>query len=191
MDYLSQKPSDNTTRLPSGQQENENEQNKNQQISDINIELILSRKRTRSTNRIPIIGRSNDDNLFENSDANVSGISSNNDIALDDEDLANKFEDYSYPSFTLFQETATNNDQFSWILIWIMSFCIRFNLSETATESLIKFMKLVLKEIGGNGFDSFPNLLYLMKKSLVGLQDNFCHFVCHVQIVTNYIEKMT
>src|SRR5256885_12771191 len=100
MDYLSQKPSDNTTRLPSGQQENENEQNKNQQISDINIELILSRKRTRSTNRIPIIGRSNDDNLFENSDANVSGISSNNDIALDDEDLANKFEDYSCPSFT-------------------------------------------------------------------------------------------
>ena len=54
-----------------------------------------------------------------------------------------------------------------------MSFRTRFNLSETATESLIKFMKLVLKEIGGNGFDS----LYLTKKSLVGLQDNFCHFV--------------
>ena len=64
-----------------------------------------------------------------------------------------------------------------------MSFRTRFNLSETATESLIKFMKLVLKEIGGNGFDSFSNLLYLTKKSLVGLQDNFCHFVpylnCH------------
>ncbi|CAG8734951.1 14109_t:CDS:2, partial [Funneliformis caledonium] len=70
MDYLSQKPSDNTTGLPSGQQENENEQNKNWQIPDVNIELILPQKRTRNTNRVPIIGRSNDDNLFEDSDAN-------------------------------------------------------------------------------------------------------------------------
>ena len=44
MDYLPQKPSDNTTGLPSGQQENENEQNKNRQIPDVNIELILPRK---------------------------------------------------------------------------------------------------------------------------------------------------
>ena len=76
MDYLPQKPSDNTTGLPSGQQENENEQNKNRQIPDVNIELILPRKRTKNTNRVPIIGRSNDDNLFEDSDANVSRISS-------------------------------------------------------------------------------------------------------------------
>ena len=82
----------------------------------------MPRKRTnpsaiKQSNRVPIIGRSNDDNLFENSDANVSRISSDDDIALDDENLADKFEDYSCPSFTPFQETATNNDQFSWILI--------------------------------------------------------------------------
>ena len=102
MDYLLQKPSDNTTGLPSGQQENENEQNKNRQIPDVNIELILPRKRTRNTNRVLIIGRSNDDIPFEDSDANVSGISPDNDIALDDENLADKFEDYSCPSFTPF-----------------------------------------------------------------------------------------
>ena len=41
MDYLPQKPLDNTTGLPSGQQENENEQNKNRQIPDVNIELTI------------------------------------------------------------------------------------------------------------------------------------------------------
>ncbi|CAI2190639.1 15674_t:CDS:2 [Funneliformis geosporum] len=41
---------------------------------------------------------------------------------------------------------------------------------ETATESLIKFMKLVLTEIGGDKFNRFPSTLYLAKKSL-GLKD--------------------
>src|SRR5256714_14552178 len=71
---------------------------------------------------------------------------------------------------------------FSWILLWIMNFRIRFNISETATESLVKFMKLVLTEIGGNEFTNFPSNLYLAKKSL-GFNDRFHSFVpcpkCH------------
>ena len=47
---------------------------------------------------------------------------------------------------------------------------IRFNISKTATESLIKFMKLVLTEIGGDKFNRFPSTLYLAKK-LLGLKD--------------------
>ena len=67
-------------------------------------------------------------------------------------------------------------------LLWIMNFRIRFNIPETVTESLIKFMKLVLTEIGGDRFNRFPSTLYLAKKSL-GLKDRFHSFVsctkCH------------
>ena len=96
------------------------------------------------------------------------------------------FEDYSCPGFEPFQDPTatrmTNDDRFLWILIWIMSFRTRFNLPETATESLLKFMKLVLKEIGGADFDEFPDTLYLIKKAL-DLKDRFHNFAacpkCH------------
>ena len=96
------------------------------------------------------------------------------------------FEDYSCPGFEPFQDPTatrtTNDDRFSWILIWIMSFRTRFNLPETATELLLKFMKLVLKEVGGADFDEFPNTLYLIKKAL-DLKDRFHNFAacpkCH------------
>ena len=94
------------------------------------------------------------------------------------------FEDYSTPNYEPPQneEEPTIDGQFSWILLWIMNFRIRFNISETATESLVKFMKLVLTEIGGNEFTNFPSSLYLAKKSL-GLNDQFHSFVpcpkCH------------
>src|SRR5205085_10775963 len=63
-----------------------------------------------------------------------------------------------------------------------MNFRIRFNISEMATESLVKFMKLILTEISGNEFTNFPSTLYLAKKSL-GFNDRFHSFVscpkCH------------
>src|SRR4051794_11021962 len=63
-----------------------------------------------------------------------------------------------------------------------MSFRTRFNIPETATESMIQFLKLVLTEIGGSNFDTFPNTLYLARKAL-DLKDRFHSFVvcpkCH------------
>src|SRR6266498_2221941 len=53
-----------------------------------------------------------------------------------------------------------------------MTFRIRFNITEIATEALIKFMKLVLIEIGGDNFRDFPDSIYLAKKTL-GLKDQF------------------
>ena len=80
------------------------------------------------------------------------------------------------------EEEVKINDQFAWILLWIMNFRIRFNILETATESLVKFMKLVLTEIGGSRFNDFPSTLYLAKKSL-DIKDRFHSFVpctkCH------------
>jgi hypothetical protein len=97
------------------------------------------------------------------------------------------YEDYSPPNYEeQFQEQInperSANPQFSWILLWIMSFRRRFNIPETATESLIQFVKLLLKEIGGSNFDEFPGTLYLTRKFL-GLEHQHHSFVpcpnCH------------
>src|SRR6266536_5533460 len=74
-----------------------------------------------------------------------------------------------------------------------MIFQTRFNITETAIEALIKFMKLVLIEIGGDNFRDFPDLIYLAKKTL-GLKDQFhslvscpkCHKLYQKQEVTNF-----
>ena len=94
------------------------------------------------------------------------------------ETIADIFEDYSPPDFDPYQEEEETSidDDFSWILLWIMNFRKKFNIPETATESLIKFMKLVLKEVSGDAFSDFPDSLYLAKKKL-GLKDRFHSFV--------------
>ena len=63
-----------------------------------------------------------------------------------------------------------------------MNFWTRFNLSGTATEILIKFLKLVLTEIRDADFNEFPDFLY-MTKNILGLKKQFHSFViclkCH------------
>ncbi|GET56027.1 hypothetical protein GLOIN_2v1883106 [Rhizophagus irregularis DAOM 181602=DAOM 197198] len=94
------------------------------------------------------------------------------------------FEDYSPPPYQANMDAEENpiDDKFSWILLWIMNYRITYNIPETATESLIKFIKIVLNEIGGENFRTFPDSLYLAKKVL-GLKDRFQRFVpctkCH------------
>ena len=63
-----------------------------------------------------------------------------------------------------------------------MNFRIRFNLSKNATEALIKFIKLILTEIGNVESEDFVSSLY-MAKNFLGLSDQFVKFVackkCH------------
>src|SRR6266540_4214845 len=74
-----------------------------------------------------------------------------------------------------------------------MIFQTRFNITETATEVSIKFMKLVLIEIRGDNFRDFLNSIYLAKKTL-GLKNQFhslvpypkCHKLYQKQEVTNF-----
>src|SRR5271170_7816005 len=66
-----------------------------------------------------------------------------------------------------------------------MSFRARFNLPETATESLLKFMKLVLIEIGGADFDEFSDTLYLIKEVL-DLKDRFYSFAACLKCLKLY-----
>src|SRR2546421_11813469 len=104
--------------------------------------------------------------------------------------ISETFEDYSPPNFEppRNEEEPTIDGQFSWILLWIMNFRIRFNISETVTESLVKFMKLVLTEIGGNEFTNFPSTLYLAKKSLVLMTDFIVSYL--VQSIISFTIKM-
>src|ERR1044071_5696536 len=64
-----------------------------------------------------------------------------------------------------------------------MNFQIRFNISEIVTEFLVKFMKLVLTEIGDNKFNNFPSTLFYLTKKSLGFNDRFHSFVpcpkCH------------
>jgi hypothetical protein len=126
-----------------------------------------------------------------------SSIGETTDYTSGAESLGNDeiFEDYSPPPYQDpdMEEESTINERFSWILLWIMTFRIRFNIPETATESLIKFMKLVLVEIGGEDFSEFPNSLYLARK-ILGLKDRFrilvpcpkCHKLYERQEVINF-----
>ena len=63
-----------------------------------------------------------------------------------------------------------------------MNFRLKFNLSATATEVLIKFIRLVLIEIGSDKFKRFCKNLNKTKQFL-GLSDKFISFVacpkCH------------
>ena len=69
-----------------------------------------------------------------------------------------------------------------------MNFRMKFNLSDTATEALIKFMKLVLIKISGTEFEDFCGSLYTTKK-LLGLSDQFVNFVVYQKCHKLYKKK--
>ena len=63
-----------------------------------------------------------------------------------------------------------------------MKFRLNYNLLNTATETLIKFVKILLKDCGNLNYELFSNSLYKAIKSL-GLVDQFTSFAacqkCH------------
>jgi len=131
------------------------------------------RKRNIRQNQIMSLGEDQDNLIQDHSSFNDDIF--NNDISEDNSAFYNLFEDYSAPDFLDFgpsksKESFNTDNRFTWILLWIMNFRIKFNLSDTAIEALLKFMKLVLIKIGGNEFESFCGSLYISKKFL-GLSD--------------------
>ena len=159
---------------------------------------FLPRRRSRRYRNRPLV-------TDEISDSEQTGTNSSDDSGSDHSEsllISENFEDYSPPNYNLHQEDddvtkTTVDEQFAWILLWIMNFRIRFNIPEVATESLIKFMKSVLTKIGGNEFNNFPGTLYLAKKSL-GIKDRFhsfapcpkCHKLYNKEEVVNFQQIM-
>ena len=98
---------------------------------------------------------------YETDDIQSGESSAQEDESSPDNDkFLNEFENYSYPIFD-FDEQDTSElpkeDRFTWILIWIMKFRSNYNIPDNATEVLIKFVKLLLKECGNLDHKSFPN----------------------------------
>jgi hypothetical protein len=125
-----------------------------------------------------------DEDNESNGDNSDEGNESNEDNESENNNSNENFEDYSCPPFEPYQDLndITTHNEFLWILLWIMKFRMRFNIPETATESLIKFIKLLLGEIGGLAFENFPATLY-KARNILNIEDRFHSFVactkCH------------
>jgi hypothetical protein len=69
-----------------------------------------------------------------------------------------------------------------------MSFCKRFNISETVIELLIQFIKLILTEISGSDFKEFSSSLYLARNAF-GLKDQYHKFAIYLKCYKLYNKR--
>ena len=61
-----------------------------------------------------------------------------------------------------------NKNENSWMLLWIFKFQSRFRLPDTATDSLIKFIRMVLTDANCKMSEDFPTSAY-MARNLLGI----------------------
>ena len=126
------------------------------------------------------------DNRYDTDDihSNYSSAQDEDDEPSNNEnnndEFSNIFENYSHPMFDFDADISKLPEdgqfgQFTGILIWLMKFRSSFNVSNTAIETLLKFIKMILKQYGNVDHESFPNSLYMLRKSL-GLVDRFTQF---------------
>ncbi|PKB98217.1 hypothetical protein RhiirA5_431735 [Rhizophagus irregularis] len=59
-----------------------------------------------------------------------------------------------------------SDDQYSWIVIWILKYQERFQLSNVATDFLFKFFHYILVNINENLYSRFSTSLYMVRKKL-------------------------
>jgi hypothetical protein len=93
------------------------------------------------------------------------------DSSVVDEDITSESDedcqvDFSTPEIDMDQGESIrhekeSDDQYSWIVIWILKFQERFRLSNVATNSLFKFFHYVLMNINENLYSRFPTSLYM------------------------------
>ncbi|CAB4375938.1 unnamed protein product [Rhizophagus irregularis] len=62
------------------------------------------------------------------------------------------------------------NQGFAWIVIWILKYQERYRLPDTATDSLIKFIRYMLILQNKTAYSEFPTSLYMARK-LFGIND--------------------
>ncbi|CAG8617695.1 8373_t:CDS:1 [Funneliformis mosseae] len=118
---------------------------------------------------------------YDTDNNNTSKYSVQEDPSNDNNDFLNIFENYSHPIFN-FDTSSTSelpkDELIKGILIWIMKFRLSYNLSNTAIDDLIKYIKIVLKDCKSINHKSFSNSLYILRKSL-GLIDQFTQFAAY------------
>ncbi|GET54716.1 hypothetical protein GLOIN_2v1775288 [Rhizophagus irregularis DAOM 181602=DAOM 197198] len=180
---------DESIRKESEESDNSNQDDVDDEHQDVKFNFLPRQRARKYTNRPEISEDPEDSSSSEytteediySDTLSICSESDNDPIS----GISGIFEDYSPPSYEPFQNPSyleSNYDRFLWILLCIMNFRTRFNIAETATETLIKFMKLALCKFSSDDFNDFPDSLYLTRKKL-GLNDQFHSFVpcpkCH------------
>ena len=98
----------------------------------------------------------------------------------DDEGSTKQFVNFDTPEFDYQNEGTESpvpdiNSGFMWIIYWIFKYQERYRLSDTATDSLIKFVRYILVLIDENTYSKFPKTLYMARK-LFGISDQSIKF---------------
>ncbi|CAB4474032.1 unnamed protein product [Rhizophagus irregularis] len=113
---------------------------------------------------------SDDDNVSEDERRELE------DSNVVDEDITSESDedcqvDFSAPEIEMdrgesIRYEKESDDQYSWIVIWILKYQERFRLSNIATDFLFKFFHYVLVNINENLYSRFPTSLYMARKKL-------------------------
>ena len=100
-------------------------------------------------------------------------------------DDENSFEQFTAPNLedlldfgTVSDNDTKFSDSWIWILLWIFKYQSRFRLPDTAIDSLIKFIRMILIDINPRVFKDFPTSSYMARKLLgIGKQEQI-YAVC-------------
>ena len=116
-------------------------------------------------------------------DSSLSLSSSNNSESetLDDFQESQKSINFIPPKIDpeVFKPPFTFDDNSNdWIILWIMKYQQRFNVSDIGTEALIKFLRNLLIHFKINEADKFPTSLITAKSSLGILTKYKKYVVC-------------
>ncbi|GBB97839.1 hypothetical protein RclHR1_30880001, partial [Rhizophagus clarus] len=117
----------------------------------------------------------------------VSGGSEDDEEYGDSEDFDNDDEEevnFASKDFDDDEPKLPNivNDNYVWIILWILQYQQRYKLSNVAIDSLFKFIRFFLIMIDENKFSAFPSSLYVAKK-ILGISTNIIKYAacnkCH------------
>ena len=136
--------------------------------------------RGRDSNRYPLVV------VFSNSDEEQDVIEE--DIISSEDELEDAGEDDNSEQPVNFNAPESGYDDktgeipitdvnqgFTWIIYWIFKYQERYRLSDTATDSLIKFIRYILVLIDKNTYLNFLTSLYMARK-LLGIYDHIIKY---------------
>ena len=135
----------------------------------------------------------------EPDDASSSSNSSSSDSASESSQASREPVNFIPPEIDpeVFDPPFTFDDNsHDWIILWIMKYQQRFNVSDVGTETLIKFLRIILVHFKINEADKFPTSLTTTKSSL-GILTKYkkyvacpkCHKLYDLLEVKNYSEE--
>lgn len=101
-------------------------------------------------------------------DDEMNGRHSNFDPLFNEEngDSINQFTAPTWHQDSDTYEEGNIDGDYAWIVLWILQYQNRYQISETAIDSLMKFMRIILIEADNIRYQDFPTSLYTAKRHL-------------------------